>query len=720
MIIQLRVFLVLCCASVMARAASDELNLRLRDSLRDVDRIVLQEDAIGSSNPSRIVLELSGADVVRELGALVDVEERVEHCLCITSPVIKLYAGPNLRFTLTLHHAERLRDENGPWLGDVKLTSASAERFRNWFSQKGYNGFVEAHVAMLQAQAEHRAHEEELRAQFPAGSLELPDVGNYLGGKERDDRITRFRGRVPEPSRRILACWRGLGSLQLWAQYRGHPAEFFLLGVLENEAASDALQALHSLQDGDKLAWLGAFYHFMRSSTDSHEKSANEPLVFGVRDEAALMKLVQGKMAHDLRDGGWPSFMVLKKYDAPLVREWLVGVARGSLQLQKRPGAAISHECWALLLLAKRDDQRVKDLASARLRDPQIGEQERRALEVVLARIDPSVMLTPEHLALAEESFAEEAWRRLEGSVSTWPLDALVAVHDRAENYEVRWKIEALFAARGLRFLTEKERLQELWKTRYEKRVRSLESTRQARADVEATGEMSMQDRRALLAKLLYHEGRHLNRRGDYAAARSCLIQADRDEVNEELVIACLGLGLLDQAYVRMPNDSPSAELLRLSGFVAFARGDYEDAAIEFDTAVRLDVVEQSSVLFAHLAYVLAGKSDRSRLRDWADPFGHFGALADEDGRAVPHWPDSAILHLQGKLPWSDLRTGVHEMRGESRALAAFSLSVISRINGDRVEERAFLDLTLDSKAFTSAGYLLAALRVKELETPAK
>jgi len=669
---------------------------------------------------SRVVFELAGTDLVKEFGALVEAEQRVLHCLCKTLPVINLYAGRDLRFTLTLHHSDRLRDENGPWFGDVKLTDTSAERFRNWFSQKGYKGFVEGHAAMLRAQAEHRAHKEELRAQFPEGSLELPDDGDYLGGKARDDRIARFRERVPEPSRRILACWRGLGSLQLWSRYQWDPTESLLLGVLEDESASDALQTLHALQEGDRLAWLGAFYHFMLGRTNSRGETFSEPLVFGVRDEAALVKLVQGKTTHDLRDGGWPSFMILKRYDTPLVREWLAGVAQGSILLQRRPEASISHECWALLLLAQREDQRVRDLATARLRDPQVGEQERRALEIVLARIDPSVVLTPEHLTLAEASFAEEAWRRLEGSVSTWPLDALVAVHGKAENYEVRWKIEALLAAQGLRFLTEKERLQELWKTRYEKRVRSLESARQARAEVEATDDLSRQDRRTLRAKLLYHEGRHLNRRGDYAAARSCLIQADRNEASEELAIACLGLGLPDQAYVRMPDDSPSAELLRLNGFVALARGNYEDAAIEFDTAVRLDVVEQSSALFAHLAYGLAKKPARSRLPEWTDPFRNYGVLVDEDGRAIPHWPESAILHLQGKLPWDELTKGVREMHGENRARAAYSLSVICRINGDPATERAFLDLAIETKAFADTGYLLAALRAKELDASSK
>lgn len=717
MIYLCRVCIALSFAPVLATAMDQELTDQFRQALHDVDRIVLQEEPMAQS---RVVFELAGTDLVKEFGALIEAEQRVLHCRCETLPVINLYAGKDSRFTLTLHHSDRLRDENGPWFGDVKLTDTSAERFRNWFSQKGYNGFVEAHVAMLQAQAEHRVHEEELRAQFPEGALELPDDGNYLGGKERDDRIKRFRERVSEPSRRILACWRGLGSLQLWAQYRGHSAESLLSEALKNESASDALQTLHAMQEGDRLAWLGAFYHFMLGRTNSRGETFSEPLVFGVRDEAALVKLVQGKTTHDLRDGGWPSFMILKRYDTPLVREWLVGVAQGSILLQRRPGASISHECWALLLLAQREDQRVRGLAAARLRDAQVGEQERLALQIVLARIDPSVVLTLEHLALAQSPFAEEAWRRLESSLSTWPLDALVAVHSKAENYEVRWKIEALLAARGLRFLTEKERLQELWKTRYEKRVHSLESTRQARAEVEATDGLSMQEQRALLAKLLYHEGRHLNRTGDYAAARSCLIQAESNEASAELTIACLGLGLLDQAYVRMPNDSRSAELLRLSGFVSFARGDYEDAAIEFDTAVRLDVVEQSSALFAHLAYVLAKKPARSRLPEWTDPFRNYGVLVDEDGRAILHWPESAILHLQGKLPWDKLTKGVREMHGENRARAAYSLSVICRINGDPATERAFLDLAIETKAFADTGYLLAALRAKELDTSSK
>lgn len=722
MITLLRVFGILSCASVVVHAASDELNERFREALRDVDRIVLQEEPMRPSTQSRIVLELSGADSVREFGALVEVEQRVEHCLCITSPVIKLYAGPNLRFILTLHHAERLRDENGPWLGDVKLTSASAERFRNWFSQKGYNGFVEAHAAMLQAQAEQRAHREELQEQFPGGSLELPGDGDYLGSEERRERIARFRERVPEPSRRILACWRGLGSLQLWAQNRGHSAEFILSDALENESASDALQTLHALQEGDRLAWLGAFYHFMRHRTDAHEEATHEPLVFGARDEAALVKLVQNKTVHDLRDLGWPSFMVLEKYDTPLVRTWLAEVARGSLRQQERPGASISRECWAMLLLAQRDDQGVRDLASERLRDPQIGTQESLALQIVLARVDPTVEITPEHLAVASGKFAEEAWHRLESTVATWPLDALVAAHGKVENYAVRWKIEARLAVRGLRFLSEKERLQALWKTRYEKRVHSLESTRQARQEIEASNEQPLRDgdRQALLAKLLYHEGRHLNRMGDYAAARSCLIQTDRNEAAAELAIASLGLGLLDQAYVRVADDSPSAELLRLSGFVAFARGDFEDAAIEFDTAVRLDVVEQSSVLFAHLAHLMAGKPARSRLLDWTNPFGNSWVLVDEDGRAAPRWPEAAILHLQDKLPWNELTKEVREMRGESQALAAFSLSLICRNRGDLLAEREFLILSVESKEFTNAGYLLAVLRIKELDAGSK
>lgn len=696
---------------VSVTASEQELTQQFRNAIKEVDRIVLWETMTMSDTRPGLMLELKGADLAKSLGEAVEVERRTEHCLCITSPEIRLYRGEELQFSVTLHHSTRLRDENGPWLGDVELTEASAIRFREWFAARGYRGFVEIHEHMLRAMREHQLKWAQLRALFPGEGKELPGDQEYLGDKETNRRIDALRARMPDPTGRILACWRGLGALQEIAKNRYHPAESFLMSMLMMEDFGDIGKALASVADGDAHAWSGAYFYW--ESADEYRWGGKQQDILNIIGDDGLVRLVRGILRHD-GDALNRRFIIssLKKQDRLKVRALLVEIAEGKLQGPPTDKEVLRYDYWALLALADLKDLRAETLVAAKLKQPSLPKAEKLSLEVICARLDDTVKLSMEHLTETENAVAEMAWTVMGKEADGWSIETLQDLATRTRSYEGEFAVREALRKRGLRQMDEKERVEALWRRSYIRRTDSIEEVRRAIREIEdKPAERGREhEQMLLLSRLRHDEGRHLIKAGEYEKARSSLIQAEEKEVTEELIIACLATGRMDEARMHARLGS-----LVQRAYVSLAQGEFEEAAMDFDAAARLDIVDEAPVLFAHLAYILAGKEARSRLPGWENPFRDGWVLADEDGKEPLFWPETGIMHLQGKLTWAELEASLAEGQGGDRAESRYGMSLIGRARGDLAEEKIQLARAVATKEFSHIGYVLALHRQREL-----
>ena len=143
---------------------------RFKEALKTVDRLVLIRTDFGRPEDKdlpKIALEIKGTDVIVSLGETIEIKQFDIECLCYETPEMHFYHGDSYLFSMTLHHSHRLRGRDAVWGGDAVLTDQSAEKFRAWFAQHGYDGFVKGNAEMLQAIAEDRARRDAFLAIFP-------------------------------------------------------------------------------------------------------------------------------------------------------------------------------------------------------------------------------------------------------------------------------------------------------------------------------------------------------------------------------------------------------------------------------------------------------------------------------------------------------------------------------------------------------------------------
>jgi hypothetical protein len=704
-----------CLLVVTGVGADNDLTESFRKALAGVDRIVVERSGFDSARtngaPARM-LEIKGADQVAALGQVVEVERRTPHCLCITSPEIRFYAGEQLRFSLTLHHSINLRDADGPWLGDVRLTEASAARFREWFAERGYRGFVETYAAAVKWQQENEEKRARFLAMFPNNGQDLPAEREYPGPKETERRIEGFRAAKTDSTERILLCWRGL-AIQESIFGSNSQAQTFLLRVLERESTDDLRTALAALPDADADAWQGAYLHYAEARRDHAEAGIRKAV-----DDDWLVRIVQRKLTDDPHGWSWQPISLLKRHDGPKTRAYLRELAASDRWETPEPGKKPKRDFRALVALAELKDPQAAKIAAAKLENHDLSEKERLTLEIVCALGGAGTKLGPPHLIAADRDAAVAAWALLKPEATQWPTDDLVAVKRATDSYEVSREIQSLLVQRGVQVMSARQQLQHLWSEEYERtrHTDTLEQTREAVAEVLALSAEAQPagKRDFLLAKLRFREGMRLNAQGRYEEARSSLIQAEEEEAAEELIIACVATGRIEEAGKHARFGPDNARQWRQRGLVYWAGGEFAEAAQDFAVAARSDRVEANAVLFAHLALVLAGDEARSRLASWRNPFEEY-ALQDEDGSPAYFWPETGILHLQGKMTWEELLASATETREDERAEAYFALSVLCRIKGDQAGEKAHLRTALETKEYRANGYLLALLRSREL-----
>ncbi len=704
---------------------------QLRALLRTTDRIVLV-DEFGREKvtaPAGVILELKGAELTASLGDTVEISGIGMHCLCLTSPSICFYKGDSYRFAMTLHHSKNLRCKDGPWDGDAVMTDESAKRFREWFAQHGFDGFVRGEAIGRKQAAEQTARNERFLAALPAAARDLVPTEPYtLGQIETADRAQRIAAMFDSRRAFILACWRGLGELSHWDFQVRRAQEEFIVGVLGIATAPELADALAALPANEAGPWLGAFQHYLAQDTRK-----TTPIATAV-DNAWLAKLA----LRFFRDGPVEKLWALRtlaEHPGPHTSAALLEIALtpGTAPLypngEESPYSCAS-DIEALLLLAKQPVAEARALIVERLAaSPKT--KDRLVLEVALAHFDGGQSLKTEHLNCSVSGVGEAAWTLISNAPGFAPSIEDLVTYSNTSCRPARNHADQMLAARGLRTLAsskEANGMPEAPEIASAKTLPELDALIDALKARAAEPTFAKHEERTL-ALLLHRRGKLLYANGEFEKARQDLTILWDEEATKARETTCLvlqTLGYLDAARSSLSSSAdrhsfiePAAGYLERRAYFSLAKGEYESAAADFGAAARLDSQSKDSrLLFRCLALHLAGKPLAPELADWEPNPKTVGVIFETDEDDL-YWPQTGIRLLQGKITEEEILRRIATSRADQQTQlceAHFAFSLLRRAKGDRPGELRELDDALATKAYTTQPYSLAYLRRNQLD----
>ena len=714
---------------------------RFKESLKNLDRVVLMRtewDKTKDGDQGKIVLEIKGTEIIATLGDTIEIKEFDMECLCLESPEIHFYQGENYRFSMTLHHSQRLRGHDAVWGGDAVLTERSAERFRVWFAQHGYNGFVKDYENMLRAIAVDKARKDKFLELFPESVRSLfPTEEERFNLKVTKQKVAQFSARYVDHSALVLDCWRGLGeSPHSYGQGWEREWNDFLRDILNSLAVDNLRAALECLPADESRAWIGAYRYYERPDFREENEMAK---AFSEEWLARVAKRVLPLM--DEYEQKWIIKNLAKRPSAATNRLLLEIAESGPLTLTKADGNSdlpsqpnLSNAVHAILALAK---NQVADCRPIILRrQAEVTDAEiRLALEVALMQFDGPGAIKPAHLQSGIGEVADLAWQTVskdpDAQVSIETLAVLAA---KSESYRVRKDAAKKLQAVGLRVMTDAEKAAAILTEPRFKQAKTAAEIEALIADYKKNfaNRNSNEIERRVLAALHHRKGLLLLQAGDFEKAAPLLMGGEADhELYADESFALQTLGRFNDAAnsinrtVDNEEQAAVAKQLVRNGYLAFAQGEFEHASTNFSAARTVSgyLRDQGPVtLIQYLSELLSGKKPEapSIQRMWISDSG-FGE--SEGSPADASWPDTASFFIREKLAEADVFTRIEKQKGrkeENLCEAHFFFSVLSRVKGDAVEEKKQLQSALDTKAYTNQCFSLAKLRFRELSATKK
>jgi len=264
-------------AHLHASEDTDQAAKHFHDILKTVDRIVLEqtyEPTFPEYTPEGPLPDIKDAAVIASLGKIIEFEKIAPSCACEHTPEMNFYQGKKLLFTLTLFDSFGLRCIDGPWSGDGVMTEASATRFREWFAQHGYVGFVREYETMAKLAKKETEQHERFISLFPESVRPVLASGSFqFHASKTDKNVAQTAASFPSKKDLVLTGWRALGEIKTWDWDMNGEHTSFINAVLEFANEQDIKATLNALPPGDSRAWAGAYSHYTNSQT------LHEPIV---------------------------------------------------------------------------------------------------------------------------------------------------------------------------------------------------------------------------------------------------------------------------------------------------------------------------------------------------------------------------------------------------------------------------------------------------------
>jgi len=714
---------------------------KFKEALKTADRLVLTRtewDKAKNGEPGNVGLEIKGTDVIASLGETIDIKEFDMECLCYESPEMHFYRGDSYLFSLTLHHCHRLRGRDAVWGGDAVLTDQSAEKFRAWFAQHGYDGFVKGYEKMTEAIAADRNRKDKFLEIFPQSVRSLfPTDEGQSNLKTAEQKHAQFSAQYADHVVLVLDCWRGLGeSSRAYGQGWERELQDFLRDILNSLTVDNLRAALERLPADEERAWIGAYRYYERPGfrdKDEIAKAFSEDWLARLAERVLppMSEYEQVWIIQSLaeRPAAATNGLLLKIAESdPLI----LRLADEKSELPSLP--KLSNALHAILALAKNRIAECRPIISRRLAestDPNI----RLALEVALAQFDGPTAIGTSHLQCQIDEVAELAWRTVtEDPTFKISIDTLAVLAAKSKSYRVQNEAAKALEKLGLRVIGNGARADAILAEPRFKKAKTMSEIESLLADYEQTFANRKADEaeRRVLAVLTHRKGLLLLQAGEYEKAAPLLMGGEVDSTfYADRAFALQTLGHFDDANsslgrsVEIREEEAMKARLVKSGYLAFAQGHFEYASANFAAAKTVNgyLRDQGPVtLIQYLSELLTGKKPKppSIQRIWIEESG-FGE--SEELPADAAWPDTASFFLRGELPETEVFARIEKQKGrkeENLCEAHFFFSVLSRAKSDSAEEMKHLQEALDTKAFTTQCFSLATLRFREIRAAKK
>lgn len=733
-----RLLLLLCLAVGGLRAANApvEMAQRFREELKSVDRLVLMRaewDELKDKDAGKIVLEIKGTAAIASLGDTLEIKRFDMECLCVESPEMRFYQGENYRFSMTLHHSHRLRGEDLVWGGDAVLTEQSAEKFRAWFAQRGFDGFVKGNAAMLKGMVEDKAQREKFLEIFPEQvRRNFPNDDEKYNREAKLQKQHSISAYYQDRTALILDCWRGLGLFSPSYNSGDWRREYqeSLRDLLNASEVSSLKQALEALPLDEDRVWVGAYRYYQRHVPREEDE------MFIAYSEEWLARLARRVMPLEKYYAQKSIIYDLAKRPAVATNWLLLEIAEsGSLDMPKTessggwtPPLELPMAANALLELAKNRVSECRPILARRLTEVTEGEV-RLALEVALAQFTGPGAIKPVHLQSKVREVADLAWQTGSKDPNAQvSIETLAGLATDSSSYQVRKAAAEKFATFGLRVMSDDEKAKAILGQPRFKEAESLSAIEalinEIKENVKNRNSDAVEQR--ILAALNHRMGSLALNNGNYEKAALLLSvgRADRQS-GADRTFALQTLGRFDDAATdtsrstEHENEEAESKYLERCGYLAFAQKQYDFAAANFDAAITVFPVAKGrlTIMWRLCLLLKADKSGSDQIGLKDEGF-YSEDLKSGTERSPAEWPNSGIDFLNGQLSEADLLGSIRLDRKDSNGDLCevhFLLSVSSRMKGDVVGEMKHLQAALETKAFTNQCYSLATIRVREL-----
>jgi WD40 repeat protein len=393
------------------QARDSDWTRSLRGAAVDADRLIVQDlDFHGKGRQPDC--EIKGADKIRELFALIDIDVAGSgfHCRCDGEYWIRVFKGDKEVLILGYHHGRSLRWQRGDWKGDGLLTAASQEALPRWFQKNGcayLQQLRDSELARLKKQAEE---EKQFADCFP--EKVRGDVLRWVSGKEIAERI----GDGVTVS--VSACRALGGSDHTWTS--SGPKERLALEAVATVEGKEFLAGLEKLRE-DRQGLRGAARVFFR-------ERYQEKVPAEARSEW-VVRLATVVFTDGLDDDKPLCLRLLVKEQDPAVRKLLRDVFLGKVGKEIDHNKAFGQEpglrVGAALSLVLMGDDTLKPEIERLL--PQVkAKSDIAGLEVCLALLGDPTYIKTEHFSFQSYSIGLGGLKAIERYKGTHGMEALV------------------------------------------------------------------------------------------------------------------------------------------------------------------------------------------------------------------------------------------------------------------------------------------------------
>ena len=664
---------------------------------------------VGTPVKDEKLFELASPGIGKEFTDQIEIDEHAEwfHDMCYGDGWISFYAGTKRLALVSFHHARSLRWIDGPWGSDALQSGDTGVRLCQWFEKMGFPQFEKIRQAEIAREQAEDTKQRNFEAQLPEDTLKI--VAAQGAGFRRESTFARKAlSSAPDRARLGAAIFRAFG--QVPTDTYGYD---YLMSVcreiIQQMDGRDLARALE-LVESDDLGIRGAAFLFCAMS---YTKRLPESSAAQWAPKLATVVL------STFCDPKRPDAMErLVSAPGPQTDELLISIASKQRAFPDSPGYKRGDEngepgvlASACLVLAMRHHPNAEALARLRLAEA-TDKRDRSALQIALS-------LSTHHLEFSPEAFKLESYLIGFGALQylrEQPTDSvpasLIGAAMEAPFGAVRDEGEEFGHKLGVG--PSKDLYED---SRFEVQVDPVLAEEAPEEAIIVYGDQLQRARGATKAEVLGARAKAYIALGRMDEALTDLKNAKSMGFNRvesrDVADVLWKVGRPDEAVRMLSNTFPMSDPwdLEVRGIAHLSAEDFAAAENDLSAAALIDPRDLNRLIFQHMAAVLSGRSEYSRLKELKE-----SALDEDDA-----WSRKIADYLLGKLSEEAFLAASHAAGSvqtqRKEAETYFYLAFSARVHSNRQREQDLLTRCVRMKQVTLTENWLATAWLPKLGT---